>query len=127
MVSVSADLLDRIVKQVDTLAEMCRRDAERAKRCRQCGGESDYLVTYNGPVSQGDKARVCEECMERTMVRKHGLDIYVWKQNASGLECVRCGDDVTARGWCVCPRNARLARGDAEPVVDAAGSGGPSK
>lgn len=112
-VTVSADLLDRIIKKVNIICEMVRRDAERAKLCGGCGGESDYLASYEGEYIPSAKAYVCERCMENTVSRKHGMDVYVWKNDLAKLTCLRCGDDVTERGWCVCPRNAALARGDA--------------
>ena len=116
--NAAGDLLDSIAKRVDILVEMARRDAERAKKCRECGGTSDYLAVYDGEyvVNRNDRAYVCERCMEDTVSRKNGMDVYVWKHDLVKLTCVRCGDDVTSRGWCVCPRNAELAC--------AAGSGG---
>ena len=116
-VTVSADLLDRIIKNVGIVCEMVRRDAERAKMCGGCEGESDYLAEYKGEYIPSAKAYVCERCMENTVSRKHGMDVYVWKHDLARLTCRRCGDDVTARGWCVCPRNAALARGDAAPAA----------
>ena len=110
--NVAGDLLDSIAKRLDILIEMARRDAERAKRCRGCGGMSDYIAVYDGEyvVNRNDKAYVCERCMEDAVSRKNGMDVYVWKHDLIKLTCVRCGDDVTSRGWCVCPRNAELAR-----------------
>ena len=106
------DLLDSIAERVDILAEMARRDAERAKRCRGCGGTSDYIAVYDGEyvVNRNDRAYVCERCMEDTVSRENGMDVYVWKHDLVKLACARRGDDVTSRGWCVCPRNAELAR-----------------
>ena len=114
-VAVDAALLASTIKHVEILCEALRRQDERAKRCRGCGGEADYLIAYGGLFYKGHTARVCERCMNETVVHKHGMDIYIWKHEAAKVECVRCGDDVTARGWCVCPRNARLARGDDMP------------
>ena len=110
--STADDLLDSIAKRLDILIEMARRDAERAKRCRGCGGTSDYMAVYDGEyvAIHNDKAYVCERCMEDTVSRENGMDVYVWKHDLVKLTCVRCGDDVTSRGWCVCPRNAELAR-----------------
>ena len=113
-VTVSADLLERIVKNVHILAEMVRRQNELANMCRGCKGEPDYLAEYAGEyVRQGEKARVCERCLEDAVSREYGVHVHVWKHNLSKLTCLRCGDDVTDRGWCVCPRNAALARKDA--------------
>ena len=123
-VTVSADLLDRIVKTVDILLETYRREAMRAGRCRGCDGEADYQVEYDGIVSSGETARVCEKCMESSVVHKHGMDIYTWKHGAKKVTCVRCGDDVTARGWCVCPRNSVLARSESAPGGSASNSAG---
>lgn len=116
-VVVSAELLDRIIKNVNILVEMVRREKERAERCRGCGGEADYLASYEWKYVAGRarEARICERCMEDTVSRKYGMDVYVWKNNLSKLTCLRCGDDVTDRGWCVCPRNAALARKGAAP------------
>ena len=122
MVAVSADLLARVIKNVDLLAEAARRENEKAKSCRGCKGEADYLIAYGGAY-KGRTARVCEQCMEGTVIHKHGMDIYTWKHDAAKVTCVRCGDDVTKRGWCVCPRNARLARGDGGPGGGANGGG----
>ena len=110
MVAVPAELLARIIKKVDLLAEAVRREDELAKRCRGCKGEADYLIAYGGAY-KGRTARVCERCMEETVVHKHGMDIYTWKHDAAKISCARCGDDVTKRGWCVCPRNASLGGG----------------
>lgn len=113
-VTVNADLLERIVKNVHILAEMVRRQNERANMCRGCKGEPDYLAEYAGEyVRQGEKARVCERCLEDAVSHEYGVHVHVWKHNLSKLTCLRCGDDVTGRGWCVCPRNAALARKDA--------------
>ena len=112
-VTVSADLLERIVKNVHILAEMVRRQNERANMCRGCKGEPDYLAEYAGEyVRQGEKARVCERCLEDAVSHEYGVHVHVWKHNLNKLTCLRCGDDVTDRGWCVCPRNAALARKD---------------
>lgn len=113
-VSIRVDLLDRIVKRLDILLEMQRRSSEaiRPDACRQCGGRADYSVVYDGLVTKKAAAHVCEACMEGTVVHEAGMEIYPWKRDIASMKCIRCGDDVTRRGWCVCPRNAKLAAGN---------------
>ena len=109
-VSVSAELIDRIVKRLDILVEMQRRSGERRPApCRKCGGTADYSVVYSGLVNKKAAAHVCETCMEETVVHEGGMEIYPWKRDIASMKCVRCGGDVTKRGWCVCPRIAVLA------------------
>ena len=123
-VTVDADLLEQISKHVDILAEAFRRDGERAMMCRGCGGTPDYLAVYGGKDAAADEARVCEKCMRDDVRRRHGVEFHVWQQDLTKLTCLRCGDDVTVRGWCVCPRNAEHARAGAAAEARAARGGG---
>ena len=123
-VAVDADLLEQIAKHVDILAEAFRRDGERAKTCRGCGGTPDYLAVYGGKDAAADEARVCEGCMKDDVRRRHGVEFHVWQQDLTKLTCLRCGDDVTVRGWCVCPRNAEHARAGAAAEARATSGGG---
>lgn len=123
-VTVDADLLEQIAKRVDILAEAFRRDGERARMCRGCGGEADYLAVYGGKDAAADEARVCEKCMKDDVRRRHGVEFHVWQQDLTKLTCLRCGDDITVRGWCVCPRNAGHARAGAAAEARAARGGG---
>lgn len=98
-VIVSADLLDRIVKRVDVPAEAVRRQNEFANMCGGCRGEPDCLAEYEGEfVRQRKKARVCERCLEDTVIRKHGVDVHARKHSLNKLACLRRGEDVTPAG-----------------------------
>lgn len=118
--SIRVDLLNRIAKRVDIVAEMQRRNEARLAACRKCGGRADYRVVYDGLVNKMAAANVCEACMEETVIHDGGREIYPWKRDIVSMECIRCGDDVTQRGWCVCPGNARRA---AAAAAAAAGNG----
>ena len=116
------NMVDRLIKTAEGVIKEFRQANERALKCRQCGEEPDYHVTYSGVVISGEEARVCEPCLNGAIIHKHGMDIYTWKQNGT-IKCLRCGADVTKRGWCTCPANARRVASESRERREGGGGG----